>query len=385
MSAPTEHALLSASGAERWYNCPPSARLEESMPEETSDYAEEGRLAHALAEHFVRQYFKLPCSDAFNPDLFDGEMFSAAEEYLDHIKSVALGYPMEPYIVLEQRVDFSDVVPDGWGTSDAGLVFGTDLHVFDYKYGKGIPVSAEGNKQEMLYAYGLWRKYAALWNIKTVILHIVQPRLGPPSVWVITLDELKERMQALQPRAQQAYAGAGEFAPGDHCRFCRARRTCAARAAYCQMTDYAEMFALQDPRLLTDAQVGEALARVQSVQHWLGDVEKYVTQKLLDGAEVPGWKLVEGRGARSWIDQDKAFDILKNNGYTESVLFQRVPLSLAECEKLTGKKTFYTILADQIIKTPGKPTLAPESDPREAIKRESATELFEPNETKTEN
>lgn len=386
MSAPSEHALLSASGAERWLMCPPSARLEEQFPEESSSYAEEGRHAHALAELKLRKYFTTELGPSKykaelkllkdNP-IFTPEMDAATDEHLRYVKGIAARYPAVPYVALEQRVLYDDVAPEGFGTADCTLVYAADIHVIDLKYGKGVFVDAVENWQLLFYAWGAYRKYRMLSDIKEVHLHISQPRLErASSEWVISVDELKMRMDYARPIAALAFAGGGEYMQGEHCKFCRARRRCAARTAFCLEI---EPLTQKTPNLLTNAEIGSALGRVMAIQSWLSDVSDFVTSLLLDGVEVPGWKLVEGRGTRVWTDSEKAFDILRSSGYDDSILFERVPLSLAKIEGIVGKKNFGNLMSNFVQKTKGKPTLVDESDPREVYKKDDAATVFSEN------
>lgn len=384
MGASADHALLSASGAERWLNCPPSARLEETFPDESSGYADEGSLAHKLAELKARKHFlNMPQSgyvaalkEIKADPLYTLEMEDVTDEYLLFLKSIAMRYPKQPHVALEQRVLYDDVAPEGFGTADCVMLFGSDIHVIDFKYGKGVRVDAAENLQELLYAHGAVRKYETLFSIENVNTHIVQPRISAPSSWALTRAELAMRMDYVRPIAAMAYKGEGEFAAGDHCRFCRARRRCAARTAFCLEI---EPMKEKKPATLSLAEISAALSRIEAIQSWLTDVENYITSQLLDGVEVPGWKLVEGRGTRVWADQEKAFDILKSSGYDESTLYERVAVSLAKLETMVGKKKFNEILTGQIIKNPGKPTLVPESDPREVYKPKEAAQVFSEN------
>lgn len=384
MGASADHALLSASGAERWIACPPSARLEETFPDETSEYAGEGELAHKLAELKARKHFLNMPQSGYVAALkeikadprYTLEMEDVTDEYLLFLKSISMQYPRQPHVALEQRVLYDDVAPEGFGTADCVMLFGPDIHVIDFKYGKGVRVDAAENWQEMFYAHGAVRKYEALFAIENVHTHIVQPRISAPSSWAITKAELAMRMDYVRPIAQMAFRGEGEFCAGDHCRFCRARRRCAARTAFALAI---EPLIEKKPALLSVAEVSAALSRVELIKSWLTDVENYITSQLLEGVEVPGWKLVEGRGSRVWADQEKAFDILKNGGYDESTLYERVAVSLAALEKQIGKKKFNDLVSDLIVKNPGNPTLVPESDPREVYRPKESAQVFSEN------
>lgn len=383
MSAPEKHALLSASGAARWLACPPSARLEEQLPESTSSYAEEGRLAHAIVELTVRKHFVEPMGPKkFNAALkklqeqpcYDSEMLRHANTFLDYVKSVSHRYNgIKPHVAVERMVDYSLFVPEGFGTSDCIMICGADLHVFDYKYGQGVPVSAEQNPQMMLYGIGALNAYVMLFQIQNIVMHIVQPRLDSTSEYRLTTAELLAWAESIRPIAQTAYEGRGEFRQGDHCRFCRAKAQCRARADQ-QLA--LESFKQIPPALLSASEVGEILQRAQNLAKWAKDVEDYALAQCLAGEEIPGWKAVEGRAVRVWTNMDDAFTAITKNGTEEALLYERTPLSLAKVEKLLGKKVFNEIAAEFITTPPGKPTLAPASDNRKPITRPTAEEIF---------
>jgi len=382
---PGQHALLSASGAERWMNCTPSARLEAQFPDTGSDYAAEGSLAHAIAELKLRKHFLDPMGPkVFNnrlkklqeDPLYSPEMLKHADEYLDYIKGIVHSFSSKPYIGVEVKLDFSHIVPEGFGTSDCIIIHGNDLHVVDYKYGQGVPVSAEGNLQMQLYALGAIRIYQMFYDIRTVHVHIFQPRRDEASSKsVMTKDVLNNWGEfVVKPLAQKAFNGEGEYRAGDWCRFCRAKAQCRARSD--TMTAL-EAFGNALPPLLTDEEVGDILTRAQTLKAWVSDLEEYALSTLLAGGTIPGWKAVEGRSNRQFEDVDKAFEVLKSNGIDEAVLYERKPITLTAVEKLLGKKQFEELLTGHVIKPPGKPTLAPETDKREAIaNKPTAEEVF---------
>lgn len=380
------HALLSASSAHRWLACTPSARLEEQFPDTTSDAAREGTLAHELAELKLRHYFftteltRAKFTRAVNKlkkqELWENEMDGYTEEYLDYVKSVALAYPLEPHVAIEKRVDFASYVPEGFGTADCVMVSGRQLHVVDFKYGKGVPVSAEKNPQLMLYALGAYEAYKILYPVDQVRVSIVQPRLSDgTSDWTCTLDELLRFGEYVKGRAALAIKGEGEYAPSESaCRFCRAKAHCRARA------DWNVRLAFRvgkKPPLISNAEMGEYLRQGEDVARWLSDLKDLALAECLAGREVPGWKAVEGRSQRAFTDMDAAFTALKEGGIAEEILWERKPLTLAQVEKTVGKKTFTELVGSMVVKQPGKPALAPESDRREAItNKASAEEAF---------
>ncbi|WP_394526515.1 DUF2800 domain-containing protein [Lacrimispora sp. JR3] len=374
------HALLSASSAHRWLYCTPSAKLEEQFPDTTSEAAKEGTLAHELAEMKVRNYFyttdfgKRKLTAGINKlkkeELWQDEMVGYTDEYLDYIKSVALAMKIEPYVAIEKRVDFSAYVPEGFGTADCVLIGGKVLHVIDFKYGKSPDgrVKAEGNPQLALYALGAYETYKVLYPIEEIKMSIVQPRLPDGiSEWGCPLSELLAWGKYVQERAELATKGEGDFSPGPKtCKYCRARGRCRARAEENVRLAFSPDKGKLPP-LITNEQMGQYLTQGADVAKWLSDLQDCALAECLAGKEVPGWKAVEGRGSRVWTDMDEAFSKLKENGISETVLWERKPLTLAQIEKVVGKKDFETFVGDKIEKAPGKPALVKESDKRPAI------------------
>jgi hypothetical protein len=382
MSAPREHALLSASGAYRWLNCPPSARLEENTPEESSEYANEGRLAHEIAELKLTKHFTPMSPKTFSKKLqvlkakprYDAEMLGYTDDYLEYIQQLAHSFAAQPYVTIEKRVNYSHIAPEGFGTADCIIIGGNVLHIVDLKYGKGVPVSATHNPQMMLYALGALAEYSMLYAIDEVAMHIVQPRLGEPSSWAIPAADLWAWGQKVKPIAQTAFDGKGEFCAGEWCKFCRAKATCRARSN--NMTAL-EAFGGKKPPLISNEEVGDILIRAQTLKAWVSDLEEYALTELLKGEEIPGWKAVEGRSIRQFEDTDKAFKQIIKAGYDEALLYERKPITLTAVEKLLKKKQFNELLGQYVIKPPGKPTLATETDKREAITvKTTAEEAF---------
>lgn len=379
------HALLSASSAHRWLECTPSARLEEQFPDTTSEAAKEGTLAHELAELKVRHYFytvdfgKQKFSRRVNKlkkeELWQDEMDGYTDDYLDYIKVTALGLPCRPYVAIEQRVDFGEWVPEGFGTADCILVYGDTVHVFDFKYGKGVSVNAEKNPQMLLYALGAYNTYKMLYPIKQIKMTIIQPRIDNISEWGCYVEELLEFGEYVKERAGFAVKGEGDFRPGESvCRFCRAKAQCRARA---EENVKLAFFTDKKPPLISNEEVGKFLSQGEDVDKWLKDLKEFALAECLAGKEIVGWKAVEGRGAREWTDMDEAFDRLQNSGIPEELLWERKPLTLAQVEKTIGKKEFAACVGDMVIKNPGKPTLVKESDKREAVTNKvTATEAF---------
>lgn len=382
--AERDHSFLSASGAHRWLACTPSAMLEKDFPDTTSESAREGTLAHELAELKVRNYFysvefgKRKLTAAIKKlkeqELWQDEMMGHTDTYLDVIKTLALGLPSKPYVAIEKRVDFSTYVPDGFGTADCILLQGDTLHVIDFKYGKGVPVSAEENPQMKLYALGAYETYKILYPIKNIHLVIVQPRLPDgTSEWSCDIDHLLRFGEYVKARAELATKGEGPLSPGEkQCRFCRARAKCRARAE----ENVRLAFAVgKKPPLISNEEVGKYLQMGEDVAKWLKDLQEYALSECLAGKDIPGWKAVEGRGAREWTDMDAAFEKLVSDGVVEGpLLWEKKPLTLAQVEKLVGVKEFKNAVGDLVVKAPGKPTLVKESDKREAITNKMTAE-----------
>lgn len=380
------HALLGASGAHRWLACTPSARLEEQFPDTSSEAAAEGTLAHELAEAKLRHYFfttdfgKRKLTYAIKRlkenKLWNDEMQGHTDEYLDYIKRIAIAYPSMPHAAIEVRVEFGEYVPEGFGIADCILICQDTLHVIDFKYGKGVPVSAEQNPQLMLYALGAYEACKILYPIKRIRLSIVQPRLPDgTSEWECSLEALLKFGEYVKPRAALAFKGEGEFAPGEkQCRFCRARKQCRARSD----ENVRLAFAVdKKPPLISAAEVGVYLRQGEDVAKWLSELKEWALAECLAGKEVPGWKAVEGRSTREWTDMDKAFTELVSKGTPTEMLWERKPLTLAQVEKVVGKKEFAEYVGEMVVRKPGKPTLVKDSDKRQAITNKvSASEAF---------
>ena len=380
---PEKHALLSASSASRWLVCTASPRFEEGLPEIDSTYAEEGRLAHAIAEIKVLKKFTDMTGRAYTTRLnnlkkdalYDQEMDKTTDFYLEHLTEQAMLYNSSPTVAAEVKVDFGEYVPEGFGTCDCVMIGGDTLSITDYKHGKGVPVSAVGNPQMRLYALGALKRYAPVFGdtIKQIRMTIDQPRLDSYTSDIITVEELRAWGESIKPIAQKAFSGMGEFVPGEHCRFCRGKAQCRARAnANTALEDFKDCALPGEPapdelaRALTDAEIGDLLIRGQQLVQWYKDLEEYATKALLDGKPIEGWKLVAGRSNRTFTDQEAAIKAVIAAGYDEALVYDRKPKTLSELEKLMGKAEFADKIGSYVIKPPGKPTLAPATDKREA-------------------
>ena len=387
MPSPEQHALLSASSAHRWLNCPASARLAEQFPNQTSPYAEAGRVAHAIAELKARKYCLEPMSArTYNAQLkklrdsphFDKSMDENTDTYLEVLKETALSFEKAPFVALETRVDFSDSVPEGFGTADCIMIGSGTIVIIDYKNGAGVPVEAEDNPQMKLYALGALQVYAPIYGdtIQRAVLKIVQPNAWGTKTWETTVQALKLwAFNTVKPIARIAYDGKGGFSAGGWCGFCPAKAQCSARAR--QMLELEPMVGAKPqrsnaqegpeknaPALLSDAEVGSILRRALTLSAWVEDLKEYALSAALAGREITGFKVVEGRGSREWNNQDAAFQALQERGVAEELLWERKPCSVAGLEKTLGKKVFSEAAEGLVVKKPGKPALVPASDKR---------------------
>lgn len=365
------HALLSASGAKRWLMCPPSARLEERFEDTTSSYAEEGTRAHALAEARIRyDLLKTINKKEFDtiwkdlaPDTEMEEMSELYEDLITEKYSAALAKTKDAMLLIEERLDFSHIVPEGFGTGDAIIIADGTMEVIDLKYGKGVHVYAEDNPQIRLYGLGALQKYGYLYDIKEVALTIVQPRLDNVSTELLAAETLEEwGEQYVRPRALLADKGEGDYCTGDHCQFCKGKAICRARAEEALSLAKHEF---ATPPILDDDEIPEILMLLDKAEAWIKDIKDYAYQKALAGTKWPGFKLVEGRSNRCYMDEELVADKLMANGYEDNQIYEKKLKGITAMEKLLTKKSFTELLDDLVIKPPGKPTLVPESDKRE--------------------
>lgn len=356
-----DHALLSASSAYRWKECTPSARLEDTFEEVTSIYAEEGTKAHELAELILKDELpqKLTADEI--------RIVDDLKPYIDFVKDLMVALENEynhVHMFLEQRVSFETWVPEGFGTSDIVLIYGDTIQVIDLKFGMGKMVSAVDNPQMRLYALGAYEKYKDIYDFKNVATTIHQPRLDHVSTEDLSIEELLNWAEELKPKALEAFNGTGEFVPGSHCDFCKANATCKARS---EENLQIAKFEFAEVDTITNEAVGKILTQSADFISWIKDVEKYALKELLEGREIPGFKLVEGRSVRRIYDADKLVEILSKEGIEEALLFERKLLGITALEKIVGKKKFTELTTDVVVKPDGKPTLVPESDKRPAL------------------
>lgn len=386
---PVKHALLGASSAARWIACPPSARATENLPDEESEYAAEGTRAHEVCEVALRHNLKkweqgkgfceVVPGGVIGEDEQSREIMHAVNHYLDFIHEQWALFPHKPGVFIEQEVDVSQWVPGGFGTCDCLMIGDGILHIIDFKYGQGIPVSPVRNPQLMYYALGAYALFEGIEEIDTVRMSIVQPRIQEePETWELSLaDLLTWAREVLQPAAQMAWKGEGAFCPGEHCKdhFCKAYPNC--KAWQDKYGPLAGFNPLPQPAALTDAELGDWLQKVQGLAQYARDLEDYAQTALREGRSLPGWKLVAGRSTRKWTDQDAAFKQMEADGINEAMLYTRTPISLTVAEKMIGKKKFAETMSAFITKAPGTPKLAQDSDPRPAY---NPLEGFKPTE-----
>jgi hypothetical protein len=371
----SDHAVLSASGAHRWLNCLPSARLELEFVNNESSAAAEGTAAHALCEHKLKKALhmrsKRPVS-VYNSD----EMEEHSDAYVEFVMEqleLAKQSCTDPLILIEQRLDFSCYVPQGFGTGDCIIIADKKLHIIDFKYGMGVLVDAVDNPQMKLYALGALEIYDSLYDIEEVSMTIFQPRRENVSTWTIRVEALKDWAEKeLKPKAKKAYDGEGEYLPGEWCTFCRAAVKCRARAEEKLKLAQSE-FKL--PPLLTDSEIEEVLSKLSDLTKWANEIIAYATDAAVNhGKEWHGFKVVEGRSVRKYKDEDAVAKVAKANGYKD--IFRQSLITLTEMERLMGKSKFEKILGDLIYKPPGKPTLVPLSDKRPAMNVSNAKNEF---------
>lgn len=363
-----KHALLGASSSARWLVCTPSARLEAMFPDEQSPYAAEGTVAHDLAESILRH--KLEGKKAPKLDDHSTEMVEAVNRYVDICEekvNEARARSSDAEAMIEARLDFSRWVPDGFGTGDMVIVADGILEVIDLKYGKGVPVSAIENTQMRLYALGAYDANEFLYDVKSVRMTIVQPRLDSVSTDEMALEELLDWGEEIKPIAQRAFNGEGNCTPCDYCNFCKARHTCRALSDTCLTAFYKDGGKLN--QLLTDSEVSDILAMKDLITKWIKGVYDFAYEKALAGEKQwPGFKLVEGTSRRTITDPDAAAKTLLDNGYKEEDIFKPRELEgITNLQKVLGKKGVSEYLEAYIDKPEGKPTLVPDSDKRPAI------------------
>lgn len=379
---PDQHALLSALGAHRWLSYPPLARAEAGLPDSSSEAGEQGTVAHTLAEWKVRCLdHRLVDSAGDKPvsEWIDMEMERYTDEYATFVLEQAAAAKMaDPSFTLrvEQRLDFSHIVPGGFGTGDCVIIAEPTLQIIDLKYGQGVLVKAENNPQFMLYALGALHTFGDLYDIEHVAVTIYQPRRANVDTWEISVVDLQHWAEnELIPKAELASAGEGKFFPGSWCQFCRIAPTCQARAE-ANLTLAKLEFA--PPSELSDAETADVLARIPDLKSWASDVEAYALSKAFNqGVVFEGFKLVAGRSVRKYISETDVAVAAEAAGYRD--IWDRKLITLTAMEKLMGKPAFNEILGDLVTNPAGKPTLVPVSDKRPAIDLVGTATEFQPN------
>ena len=374
---PEVHSVLGASAADRWMNCTPSAQLTAGMEDETTTFAAEGTAAHALCEWKVRKALKMRAGRRPTSDYWTDEMEEFTDDYRDYIMDLvgqAKQHCKDPVTLIEQHLDFSCYVPDGFGTGDFLLVADKELNVVDFKYGRGVAVYADHNPQMMLYALGALNLFDCLYDIEQVTMTIFQPRLSSISTWTISTEELYQwAEEVLKPKAELAAKGEGDFVSGSWCRFCKARNTCRARAE--SFLELARM-EFQPPALLSDEEVAEVMEKADELSKWASDIMAYAQAEAIEnGKHWNGYKLVEGRSVRKFTDESKVEAAAKEAGYTD--IYNKSLITLTAFEKLMGKDAFAEILGQFVTKPAGKLTLVPVSDKRPEVSVNTVNDEFQ--------
>lgn len=370
-----KHAILSASGAHRWLKCTPSARLELEFDDTSGEAAAEGTAAHELSEYKLRNALNRECE---KPSLVyhSDEMEFHTDGYVQYILEVIEEVKQktkDPLILIEQRLDFSNYVPEGFGTGDCVIVGNDVVHVIDFKYGQGVLVEAETNPQMMLYALGALNLFDGIYDIEQVCMTIYQPRRENLSVFTLAKEELLDwANNVLQSKAELAFAGKGEYVAGDWCRFCRASVKCRARAeANLKVAKYE----FKKPPLLADEEIADILTSIADLTKWTNEITSYATSAAVNhGKEWPGFKVVEGRSIRKYTNEKDVEEAAIKAGYED--IYKKSILTITNMEKLMGKSKFNEILGQFVMKPKGKPTLVPLSDKRPEIKNISIKNEF---------
>lgn len=355
-----DHALLSASSAARWLACPPSAAAAELYPRTGNAYTREGTLAHQVAEIYANGGTVEP------GEKYDRDMVYHAEGYRDYIKELQTE---KATVLLEQRVDFSPWVPHGFGTCDCIIIQGDTLIVIDYKYGTGVPVSAVDNPQMMLYALGALNDYGFAYDIEHIETHVYQPRIDNISPHRMTVAELLDWAEnTVKPTAELAGKGQGDYKPGSHCKFCPHAGRCRALRDVCSEYVHAHGMRVRVPTLAPH-ELAEALQMEPLISLWLKRIREQALTSMLNGGQVPGYKVVAGRGSRAWVDDLEAASALKAAGYSQDDITETKLLTPAAMEKALGKKRVAELVGGRILTHTGAPTIAHESDKRPVYDR----------------
>ena len=374
---PKAHAILSASSSHRWLNCPPSARLCETYEDKGSDYAAEGTDAHSLCEYKLRKALGMGAVDpSEHLTWYSEEMEDCANGYATYILELveaAKEVCSDPVVLIEQRVDFSRWVEQGFGTSDAIIISDGTLRVIDYKHGLGVLVEADNNPQMMCYVLGALELFDAIYDIDSVAMTVYQPRRQNVSTFEMSKDDLyRWAEEVLKPTAELAFAGDGNFLCGEWCGFCKAKHECRARA---EANLLLAQYDFKLPPLLEDSEIEVILSRADQLVSWVNDIKEYALQQAISGKDWTGFKLVEGRSNRRYTDEGAVTQAVTNAGFDP---YERKLLGITAMQKLLGKSRFEELLSAYIEKPQGKPTLVPESDKR-PVMNNAKTDFMEEN------
>lgn len=366
-----KHAYLSASASHRWLACPPSAKLCASIPDQASEYAQQGTDCHELCAYLVEKALGRDVPDPTESlTYYDAEMQNCAEEYRNYVLEqieAAKEFCKDPQVMIEQRLDFSRWVENGFGTGDCVIVADEVLQIIDYKHGLGVLVSAGddehgGNSQMMCYALGALEVFGDIYDINQIKMTIFQPRRDNIGTYTISRDNLlKWADEVLAPTAQLAYVGEGKFKAGDHCQFCKVKATCRKRAEYnLELAKYD----FEMPATLDNTEIAAILEKVDEMISWGNDIKEYALKQAQSGVHFEGWKVVEGRSNRKYTDEKAVAFKVKDAGFDP---YEKKLLGVTAMSTLLGKKKFEELLGELIYKPPGKPALVPESDKRPAM------------------
>ncbi|PWV90228.1 uncharacterized protein DUF2800 [Paenibacillus cellulosilyticus] len=371
------HAKLSASGSKRWLSCPGSVSLEQmfSNVDSSSTHSDEGTFAHELSElhlalwagHITKEQHVERLAAVQTNGFYSQEMEDYIQTYIDVVIeriNTARAKTPDATVLFEERLDFSPWVPEGFGTGDVVIIADGSLEVIDLKYGKGVPVSAIGNPQLRLYGLGAINGFGFLYDIHSVRMTIVQPRLDDISTEELSADELLEWAdKTVKPGAKLALSGKGKTVAGEHCKFCKARSQCRARA---EMNLKLMEYEFREARLLSIEELADIRGKIDDLASWASDVKDHMLEQAeKNGVKYPGWKLVEGKSNRVYSSKEAVESkLLEQDGYAALIYEPKSILGITAMEKAIGKKKFTELLGELVVKPTGKPTLVEESDKR---------------------
>lgn len=369
---PDVHAKLSASGAKKWMNCPGSVLLESNIPDTQSEYASEGTTAHSLGEAKLRLALKEITRVKYHKLIKDLETTEEMESYTDDYRdfvierfNAAKAKTSDAVLMLEQRLDFSQWVPEGFGTGDVVIIADGTMEIIDLKYGKGVPVNANSNPQLMLYSLGAISEYEFIYDIQEVTMTIFQPRIDNIDSFTMTDEELLDWGNEITKKADKAFNGSDECVAGKHCKegFCKAIPIC---RAYAEEVSKIATLDFRKPAELSIEEIAEIIDLSEKLANWSKLVKDYaLDQAVKNNVKFPGFKLVEGRSDRKYAFDDTIIAArLIGAGYKDDDIWPRKLKGITDLEKYLSKKTFNELIGDMVIKPQGKPTLVPLEDKR---------------------